>query len=116
MTQTDMQKRIQNQVDQTLDAFDAKVPPPTDPWFFDRLTNTITHESLDSKPDLDNIIMGILRPGMLAGLLALNVLLMVWVFKPADVSSTGRTTYIESLSTEYGLNFSDAYLLGDNGE
>ena len=115
MTDTNEQK-IQDQVNQTLETFDEQVPPPVDPWFFDRLTNSITNESLSKKPDVDNIILGILRPGMLAGLVTLNVMLMVWVFKPADINLTGRTTFIESLSTDYGLNYSDAYLLGDNLE
>ncbi len=109
-------QRIQDQVDQTLEAFDIEVPPPEDPWFFDRLTNRITHESINNGRNVNLFFQGILKPTMLTGLVALNVFMMVWIFKPGETSTSSRMTYIESLSEEYGLNYTDTYLLSESGE
>ncbi len=57
-----------------------------------------------------------MKPGMLVGLVALNLIMMVWIAMPSETSSSGRSDYIENLSSQYGLNYADTYLLSEEGE
>ena len=107
---------IEKLVEETLTAYTAEVPPPMDPWFFERLSNRITHVRMDERESTIPFLTGILKSGMLTALVALNVLLVVWTFFPDGSLASSRTTHIESLSSEYGLNYSDAYLLEDGGQ
>ncbi|NQV13848.1 hypothetical protein HQ531_00210 [bacterium] len=105
--------RIQDQVNKTLDSFNSDVPPTMDPWFYERLTNRIKQESSGADSAQEPWFIQALKPGMMAGLVVLNILIMFWTFSSAEIVSSARMTNIENLSTQYGLNYSDTYLLSD---
>jgi len=107
---------IQEEVNRTLDAFRTDDPPKMDPWFYDRLTNRINHEQSGEVPALQTWWNHVLKPGMLVGLVALNVIMMVWIATPTESATSGQASSIEALTSQYGLNFADTYLLSDNGE
>ena len=107
---------IQKQVELTLNAFNQDEPPELDPWFYDRLENRIEHELIHDTPATENWWSRALKPGMLVGLVALNLVMMIWIAMPSETSASGRSDYIENLSSQYGLNFTDTYLLSDEGE
>ncbi len=106
----------QEQVNLTLDAFGTDEPPGIDPWFYQRLTNRINHELSGEVPAQQTWWSHVLKPSMLVGLVALNVVMIVWIATPTESTSSGQTNSIEALTTQYGLNFADTYLLSDNGE
>ena len=107
---------IESRVDQTLDAFKQEVPPPMDPWFFERMVNRITRPTVDTRESYEFIIGRVLRSGLLTGLAAFNILMVIWLFDAQVSHSSGRESYIESLSSQYGLNYSDSYLLSQSKE
>ncbi|NQV42507.1 MAG: hypothetical protein HQ506_09150 [Candidatus Marinimicrobia bacterium] len=107
---------IQEQVKLTLEAFHQDEPPEMDPWFYDRLKNRIEHEDNHDSPSIEAWWSRVLKPGMLIGLVALNLIMMIWIAIPNETSSTGRSDYIENLSSQYGLNYADTYLLSEEGE
>lgn len=108
--------RIEEQVESTLKAFKTDVPPEMDPWFYEHLTNKIKQEQTSEKTDRVSWFASVLKPGMLLGLVALNILMLVWISMPNESNSTGSTNYLESLSSQYGLNYTDTYLLSESGE
>ncbi len=110
------QNRSEKQIEKTLKAFKTDVPPEMDPWFYERLTNKIRQGQSDKSPDKISWFAAVLKPGMLLGLVALNILMMVWISMPTESVSSGSTNYLESLSSQYGLNYSDTYLLSESGE
>lgn len=106
-------KQIEEQVGQTLASFKLDQPPEMDPWFYDRLTRRIQAAENSKEEGKFSWITQSLKPGLVAGLVALNILMMIWTFTPEAQDSQLRSSYIEDLSTEYGLNFSDSYLVND---
>ena len=110
------QNKIQEQVDLTLDAFHTDEPPEMDPWFYDRLKNRIDHKLDENTPTIESWWSRALKPGMLLGLVALNLIMMVWIATPSETTASGRSDYIENLSSQYGLNYADTYLLSSEGE
>ena len=110
------EQKISSRVEQTVQSFEKDVPPPLDPWFFERMANRITHEKVDVRGNYDFLFLRILKPGLLAGLAALNILMMVQVFDTDNTEATGRESIIENLSSQYGLNITDTYLLVETGE
>jgi len=107
---------IQEQVDLTLGSFHTDEPPKVDPWFFERLENRIKHEETGVAKAPQVWWNQVLKPGMLVGLVALNVVMMVWITTPIESGSTGQTNYLEDLSSQFGLNYEDTYLLTVDGE
>jgi len=107
---------IQEQVDSTLESFHTDEPPEMDPWFYDRLTNRIKHEQTGEVQFSNTWWNHVLKPGMLVGLVALNVVMIIWIATPTESAILGQTSSIENLTTQYGLNFADTYLLSDIGE
>ncbi|MBC8375093.1 MAG: hypothetical protein H8E26_03540 [FCB group bacterium] len=107
---------IQGQVKLTLDAFRQDEPPEMDPWFYDRLNNRIEHELNPDTPAIEAWWSRVVKPGMLVGLVTLNLIMMVWIAVPNETSASGRSDYIENLSSQYGLNYADTYLLSEEGE
>jgi len=107
---------IQEQVKLTLEVFRQDDLPAMDPWFYDRLTHRIEHELNQDKPAIETWWNRAVKPGMLAGLVALNVVMMIWIATPTETSSTDQIDIIEQLSSQYGLNFSDTYLISETGE
>lgn len=102
---------IESKVNAALSSFKSDIPPSIDPWFYERLTNRIKQEQEDSPKTLRTGLWGVLKPGLLTGLVALNVIMMVWMSSPAGSTSDGRDSNIQSLASQYGLNNADAYLL-----
>lgn len=110
------QNRIEDQIENTLKAFKTDVPPDMDPWFYERLTNKIKQGQTNESQKNVSWFATILKPGMLLGLVALNILMMVWISMPTESVPSGSTNFMESLSSQYGLNYSDTYLLSESGE
>ncbi|NQV29412.1 MAG: hypothetical protein HQ508_00870 [Candidatus Marinimicrobia bacterium] len=110
------QKQVNREVERTLEAFKTDVPPKLDPWFYDRLMNRIQNDEDSSQPVFISWFPRVLKPGLLAGLVALNIMIMIWNSGLQQSDSSPRITYIDNLTDEYGLNISDTYLLNSEGE
>jgi hypothetical protein len=113
--QTDEQQ-IKTRVEATLQAFEKDVPPPLDPWFFERMINRISHPTVNTRQNYDFIIGRVLRSGLLTGLAALNILMVIWMLGSNTSEVVGRSSYIEALSSQYGLDVTDSYLLSQSKE
>ncbi len=110
------QDEIQKQVNRTLEAFQKDKPPEMDPWFYEHLQNRIEAEQANEAPAIETWWNRALKPGLLVGLAAVNVIMMIWIATPTDTSANTQTSYIESLSSQYGLNYADTYLMNNTGE
>ncbi len=110
------QKQVQQKVEQTLEAFKTDIPPGLDPWFYDRLMHRIHDGADSSQQKLTSWFSGVLKPGLLAGLVALNIMIMIWNSGLQQSDTSPRKSYINNLTEEYGLNISDTYLLNVQGE
>lgn len=112
------EQQIKDRVEETLQAFEKDVPPPLDPWFFERMVKRIALPKVEDRQNNEFMIGRVLRSGLLTGLAALNILVVVWMLDAnANTSDTsGRDSYIESLTSQYGLNVTDSYLLSDSKE
>lgn len=110
------QSRIEDQIENTIKAFKKDDPPEMDPWFYERLKHRLEHELNQDRSVIGTWWNRALKPGMLAGLVVLNVVTMLWIATPAETSSTDQIDIVEQLSAQYGLNFSDTYLISETGE
>jgi hypothetical protein len=110
------EQQIKDRVEETLQAFEKDVPPPLDPWFFERMVNRIALPKMEDRQNNDFIIGRVLRSGLLTGLAALNILVVVWMLDANASDTVGRDSYIESLTSQYGLNVTDSYLLSESKE
>ncbi len=110
------QKQVNLAVEKTLEAFKTDIPPKLDPWFYDRLINRIQSEESDKEHALADWFSRVFKPGLLAGLVALNIMIMIWNSGLQKSDTSPRKSYINNLTEEYGLNISDTYLLNIQGE
>lgn len=111
MIKRKMGNEIENEVRQTLETFGQAAGLPHDPWFFDRLQRRLKNSPSDVNVRWYDRT---LKQALLAMLVAVNIFAFVWVLESSQVEENDRTTYINNLATEYGLNFTEAYFM-DNG-
>ncbi len=92
----DRQKRIEKEINKTLDAFNLAEKLPHNPYFFSRL-----QARMEDKPK-EKMVFATLRPVLLASLLIVNIVTAI-----SYLSSTDIVTQITSEQDPYEIFASD---------
>lgn len=95
------QEKIEREINKTLEQFEKAERLPANPFFFTRVQQRINERS--SKHPA---IYGFLKPALVTGLLAVNILTFVWYFTVSNANDTtsSRQELIEMLSDDLNLN------------
>lgn len=106
---------IDEEVGKTLDAFKQDQVPEMEPWFLNRLENKIKYD-LEGEAQAPAAWWGhVLKPSLMAGLVALNVIALVFLTDVSASADDGRESYLEDLSSQFGLNYTESYMLSEGG-
>ncbi len=96
----DRQKRIEKEINKTLDAFDLAEKLPHNPYFFSRL-----QARMEEKPK-EKMVFATLRPVLLASLLVINIITAISYFSSTDIVTqiTSEQDPYEIFASDFNLN------------
>lgn len=100
-SQMNKKEKIEREINKTLEQFEKAERLPANPFFFTRVQQRINERSV-KQPAINRF----LKPALVTGLLAVNILTFVWYFTVNNVNDTtsSRQELIELLSADFNLD------------
>ena len=98
-------EKIEQEVQKTLDCFDQSEQLKTNPFFYTRIKAKIEDlESYGKKPNLADLVWGVLKPAFLFGIIVINIFTATSFLKNPGDTNTSREQIINTFAQEFSLD------------